>query len=483
MQRQGLIAGTTYLLIAQAVFILSGYAIHVGLGRFLGPSDYGVYSVVIYVATVFNLILTTGLPYAASKFISEDERRSLSVMKTSLNLSVILGIAIFSMIFLGADRIASALNDPTLAPYIQLVSVMVPIYALHSVIAGYYNGLRNYKIQAFLLLLYDISKPIMIFLLVFLGFSEWGAVLGFALGPLLPMVMGFYFMGLQTFWAEAFPYKKLLKFAVPIIVFAVAINLIMSLDLFFVKRILMDNEQAGFYSAASMIAKVPYSLLAALTAALFPAISASMNDREKTREYISESIRYTLLLLVPLTFIVAASSGGLVTLIYSSVYKPAGEPLSILIVGVSFFALFSVLTTVISGSGKPGTSMLLSLMILVADLVSNQILVPLWGMHGAALSTGVSSAIGLLMAAFCVYRQHGVLTSASSTAKILLASSLLFVAISYINPGGLLLILVYILAGVLYLAMLYLLKEIKPRDMARFGRLLKRFRRHTDGAA
>ena len=483
MQRQGLIAGTTYLLIAQIVFILSGYAIHVVLGRLLGPSDYGVYSIVIYFATVFNLILTTGLPYAVSKFISEDERRSQSVMKSSLNLSVILGIAIFSMIYLGADCFASVLNDHTLAHYIQLVSVMVPMYALHSVIAGYYNGMRNYKIQAFLLLLYDITKPIMIFLLVLLGFSEWGAVLGFALSPLLPMLIGFYFIGLQTFWAEAFPYKKLLKFAVPIIVFAMAVNLIMSLDLFFVKRILVNNEQVGFYSAASMIAKVPYSLLGALTAALFPAISASMDDREKTREYISESIRYTLLLLVPLTFIVAATSGGLVTLIYSSVYNPAGEPLSILIVGVSFFALFSVLTTVISGSGKPGTSMLLSLMILLVDLVSNQILVPLWGMQGAALSTGISSAIGVLMAAFFVYRQHGVLVSTSSTAKILLASSLLFVAVSYINPGGLLLILVYILVGVLYLVLLYLLKEIKPRDMARVGRLLKRFRRHTGGAA
>jgi len=479
MQRQGLIAGTTYLLIAQAVFVLSGYAIHVGLGRLLGPSDYGIYSVVIYVATVFNLILTTGLPYAASKFISENESQSQCIMKSSLSLSAILGIAVSTMIFFGAELISTILNDITLSPYIRLISIMMPIYALRTAIIGYYNGMRSYKIQAFLLLLYDISKPFVIFLLVFLGFSEWGAVLGFALGPILPMLAGFYLMGLQVFRARSYSYKKLLKFAIPIIVFSLSINLIMSMDLFFVKRILMNNELAGFYSAASMIAKVPYTLLGALTAALFPAISASMNDQERTHEYISESIRYTLLVLVPLTFIIAASSGGLVSLIYSKVFAPAGEPLGILIIGEGFFAMFSVLTTVISGSGKPGISMVLSLMILFADLMSNQILVPIWGMLGAALSTGISSAIGLSLSAFFVYRHHRVLMSALSTAKILLASLLIYAGITYIRPEGLLLVLVYFLAGVLYLAILYILKEITPNDMARFGRLLKRIHHTT----
>jgi O-antigen/teichoic acid export membrane protein len=359
---------------------------------------------------------------------------------------------------------------------------MVPIYALYSVITGYYNGMRDYRIQASLLLLYDISKPMMIFLLVFLGFSVWGAVLGFALGPVVPMIAGIYLMGLRSVWSDAYPYKKILRFAIPIIVFSTAVNLIMSLDLFFVKRILIDNELAGFYSAASMIARVPYSLVGALTAALFPAISASMNDRQKTREYINESIRYTLLILVPLTLVVAASSSGLVSLIYSSVYKPAGVPLGILILGESFFALFAVLTTVISGSGKPGISMLLSLLILLVDFISNQILVPLWGMEGAALSTGISSVIGLSIAAFYVYRQHGVLTPASSTARILLASSLLFVAVSYMKPEGLWLIFVYILAGAVYLLLLFLLKEIKPRDLERFNRLIKRFYRDSGAA-
>ena len=50
---------------AQAAFVASGYAIHIGLARLLGPSDYGIYAVVISLMTMVNLIHTTGISQAA----------------------------------------------------------------------------------------------------------------------------------------------------------------------------------------------------------------------------------------------------------------------------------------------------------------------------------------------------------------------------------------------------------------------------------
>jgi len=473
MARQGLVEGTTYLLIAQIAFILSGYLIHIGLGRYLGPADYGIYSVIIYIATVFNLFLTTGLPTAASKYISEHEEQLGEVMRTSLSISLILSVAISSMLFFEADVMAKALNDLSLTPFIRLVSMMMPGYALFMMIRGYYNGVRNYKMQAALMLLYDIFKPVMIFSFVLMGLSAWGAVLGFVLAPLFPLAAGIYLMDFRAFRGKAFPLKKILDFAVPIIIFSVTINLIMSLDLFFVKRVLMENEIVGFYSAASMIAKVPYTLMGAVTLALFPAVSASIGRPEKIREYISESLRYTLYFIVPVTFMVAASSGSLVSLIYSESYRPAGEALMVLIIGASIFAVFSLLTTIISGSGRPLVAMLFSIVILAMDVILNQLMVPVWGMTGAAGATSVSSALGLVLAAGYVYRRHESLTSAASVAKILLASLLLYVAISFADLEGASLLLGYAAAGMLYMAILFMMGEVKQRDVERLRRLLR----------
>ncbi|MEA1999447.1 MAG: oligosaccharide flippase family protein [Euryarchaeota archaeon] len=62
--KQSVLRGTIYLMAAQAAFVASGYAIHIGLARLLGPSEYGIYAVVISLMTMVNLILTTGIPQA-----------------------------------------------------------------------------------------------------------------------------------------------------------------------------------------------------------------------------------------------------------------------------------------------------------------------------------------------------------------------------------------------------------------------------------
>jgi O-antigen/teichoic acid export membrane protein len=101
-----------------------------------------------------------------------------------------------------------------------------------------------------------------------------------------------------------------------------------SADLFFVKRILIENVEAGYYTAASMLSRVPFYILSALGFALFPAISRStaINDAKQTENYIAGSMRYLLMFLIPIILLVSATSESLVSLFYSSTYLPASPP-------------------------------------------------------------------------------------------------------------------------------------------------------------
>ena len=54
--------GAVVLWIAQLGVLLTGYAIHSGLGRFLEPAAYGTFGVAIYLGTVIGAILTAGIP-------------------------------------------------------------------------------------------------------------------------------------------------------------------------------------------------------------------------------------------------------------------------------------------------------------------------------------------------------------------------------------------------------------------------------------
>jgi O-antigen/teichoic acid export membrane protein len=473
MNPQGVMIGAAYLLIAQLAFVFSGYIIHIGLGRLLGPSEYGVYSVIIYIITIFNLILTTGIPQAVSKFVSEDEVRSRTILKTSSNFSMFLGLAMFMLTYTGAELIASYLNDPDLAPYIRAASVMIPGYSLFTIIIGYYNGLRYYKIQSYLLLSYNFIKPTMIFLFVFMGFSVWGAILGFALSPLIPLIIGIYMIGIRSFAASnGFPLKTIIMFAIPILIFSIAINLITSIDLLLVKRILMNNEQVGYYSAASTISKLPYFLMVSINMAIFPAVSASIRDFAKTRDYINESIRYSLIFILPIAAMIAATSESLVTLLYSDTYQPAYEALEILIVGISLLSLFSILATIISAAGKPHISMYLGIIIIIIDYLINVFIIPIWGMVGAAVATSLASAIGVAMAAFYVYSRYGTLVSPFSAVRIMFASALIYLILSLTDLSGLYLLSGYLVMGLCYIGLLFVMSEIEERDIRRIKEII-----------
>jgi len=473
VQPQGVIKGTIYLLVAYTILLLSGYIVHIGIGRFLGPSIYGIYSVAISIATVFNLFLTTGLPQSVTKYVSEDNLQAKAVLKTSLAISVLASTAFSAAIFFGADGIAKLLNDPSLAEYFRLTSFMILAYGPLTVIMAYFNGVKDYRTQASLLALYEILKPIFIFSLVYIGLSVWGAVLGFAVAPIVPLLIGLGLAGSAIYRERGrFSAKKIVSFALPVIVLSAAINLILNLDLFFIKSILIDNSIAGFYSAASTIGKVPYMLMAAVTGAIFPAISASMHEHGRVQNYISESLRYALLFILPGTAMVAATSTAVVTLIYSDVYQPAGAPLAVLIVGICFFGIFALLTTIISAVGRPGIAMVMGIGILAVDFALNWLMVPVFGMVGAAGATTLSCTIGLGIAAAYIYWRYPGLMPPTSAGKILTASLLVFIALYSVPVSGLMLLVAYGGAGVGYFLVLYLMGEIQERDIERLRQLV-----------
>lgn len=473
MNHMSISQGTLYLTIANLTFLLSGCIINIGLGRMMGPESYGIFAVIISIATMFNLIFTTGIPQAVSKYTSEDICHEKSVLKSGLILSIYLCIIFYVFMIFGSSEIASLLHDASLTPYIQIVSLMIVTYGPLYAIIAYFNGIQDYRNQSFLTILYNILKPVLIFTFVFLGFSLWGAVVGFVLSPLIPLIVGVMVIGLHTIIsAKKFSFNKIIIFSVPIIILSVSTNLILNLDLFFIKGILIYNEFVGLYSAASQIARIPYFIMLGVCAAIFPAISACMQHQEKIKKYIYESVRYTLILLLPITVIIAATATSLVSLLFSGNYAAGGEPLEILIFGGCLFGIFSLFITIISGCNNPYSAMGFCLVVLIIDFVSNLILVPSLGMNGGAWGTTIASLIGVVICFVYLHRKFGMFVDGLSILKIIIASSIVYVILTLIPTQGIFLIITYVISFSGYLLLLYLMKEITAIDISRVKKII-----------
>lgn len=442
------------------------------LGRILGASGYGIYSVITSFAVLCSLIVISGIPLATSYYTSKPDTNSLSILKSSLILSFILSLIITILIVILSPFISALFNDPELTNLLQLIALTVPALALISVIQGYYSGKLNYKYQALLTIYLYTSRIVFVILFVSLNASVVSAIIGYTISPIIPILAAFLMIGFGFVKETRYPMRKILSFAFPNIVFSLSTYFFINMGLFYVKIFFLNDASAGLYSAASTISQLPYLAMVAVNAAIFPAISGSGDQKARVSPFILESLRYSLIFMVPLVIFVITTSGSLLSLVYTSEYAVAAIPLSILTIGTCVFSLFLMFSTVISATGRPATSMFISIFIIFTNILLQILLTPVLGLAGVALSLTISSSIGLIITFLLVIRSHGNSFSPVSLIRIIAGGVILFIVMNLTVSNGLNLISEYLLGGTVYFTSLYLIGEIHEKDIFRLKKLL-----------
>lgn len=458
-------SGTIYLMASSLFFMLSGYVINIWLGTYLGPLDYGVYGVVIALMTALNLMQSAGVPQAVSKYIAEDEANADAILKSGLRLQLGSTLALSVLFFLLASPLALLLRDPRLAPYIRASAFVLLPYSLMTLYLGYYNGLHFFKRQALIYTAYSFAKIGAIIGLV-TAFRLYGAVAGFVLSPLLACLFG---LRRPRAGVRRSAYAPLVRFSLPLVVFSVLSILHLSVDLLFVKALIVEDAAAGYYTAAQNIARIPYYGLSGLSLALFPSISRAMGKGlvEEARDLVRRSLRAVLLLLVPGALLMSATSRQLLQLLYSDEYEAAAGSLSILVLGVSAITLFTILSSVVSSAGNPRLSMLLAGAGLATTCLLCLAFVPRFGLEGAALATGVGGLCSALAGAVAVHRRFGVLVPAGTVLRVAAASLGVYALARLATVPVPALPLSYAALFGVYLVLLVVLGEFRREDWER----------------
>lgn len=474
IHRTSRLSGALLLSSAQAVLLGLGYITHILVGKLGGPSLYGVFGVVLSFMTILNMLMTLGIPIAVSREVAQDEANSGAILKTALlgqfGLSLILSFC--TIIF--SKTIASVLGDASLSPFIAFTAVIYPLTAVYSVITNYFNGLHAFALQATIVLLYSFAKLAgSVGLLV--PFRVYGALSGFAVGGAIASIIGlpFVFKATKKHFQKPFPLGNLLTFAGAVVGTSIALQILMSTDLFLVKRFLHDDTLAGYYNAASTLSRIPYFILQALGFIFLPSIARLMKENETmARDFIREIFRYLYLLLLPITVLAAATSKSLVHLFYSKVYEPASQPLTLLMIALGLLSAFYLLSTIAAGANKARVPLIIAWLMLPLDISLGSLLIPRFGLEGAALSTIITAGIGTTFMGGYMIKRFRLSFPLITLFKGIMATTLMVIPTYFISVRPLFMPLVYFALIILYVLILVALGEIKKDDLKHLTTLL-----------
>ncbi len=473
MEKQSRITGALSLMIAQAIVLFLGYLTHPLVGRLLGPEQYGIYGVILSVQTIIGMFLTLGIPSAVSRFVAQNEAHSRSILIQALRIQSVIAVMLSAGTALFAPLIANALNDPSLTDLIRFMAGVLLLQAFYPIFVQYFSGMHRFNRQAILTSLYAIGKVIGAVGLLLL-FDVYGAIAGFAVGGAFAAIIGWA-------WTRKtggnkplhLPLKEFMGFASAYVLILVGLQLLMSLDLFMVKAIIQDDKQAGFYSSAVNLARISYFLLQGLSFIVLPSVSALTKPGEshdKAAEFIKDMLRYLIALIIPAITIAAATSKQLIILFFSHEYISAAPALTILMVGVGALAFYLLLANIMAGAGKAKIALSITGSLIVLSAVLGYILIPRFGLTGAAWQTTTTSLIGLTILGIYTFKAFQIPFPYRSTINIILAT-VVAVLPTYIkfNLPVYLLPLQYVVLFGIYGIMLLILGEISKEDRLRFS--------------
>ncbi len=465
--QQSRLTGAISVTAAQAVVLVLGYITHLWIGRVLGPASYGIYGVVLSIQTIFGLLLTLGVPIAISRFVAQDEQHAQSTLWQALRIQGTIAILVAILTFTLSPLIAQLLNDTSLTNYIRFVALILLVQAGYPIFIQFLSGMHFFNRQAALTTIYAVAKLAGALSLIYF-FDVYGAFAGFAVGGIIAAIVGW-------FWTRKvggnekrkLPIKTFLSFAGIYVLILAGLQLLISLDLFMVKAILKDDVQAGYYNAAVTLSRISYLLLQAISFILLPSVSALTKpgaSHEEAVAFIRKTLRYLIALIIPSVALAAATSKSLILLFFSEQYIPASSVLSILMIGLGSLAFYLLLANISAGAGKAKAALIITIILLVISAALGIILIPRFGIIGAAWQTTITGIIGLIILSTYTFKTFKIHLPYKSTINVILASTIAVLPTYLWKVHPFTLPLQYIALGALYILTLYLLREITDED-------------------
>lgn len=464
---------------------------------FLGVEGYGILSLVIPFQWILILIAVAGLPPAIAKYVSEylakdDLYMVKQVISTSFKIMLLMSLIFAGLFFFLATPLADYLHaGPGVVLLFQTVSLIAPISVILGLLRGVFQG---YQQMTYIMITRAIEQIFMISLAVafiIAGFYVLGAVIGTIIGfgiaafSAVLLYKGDMWKDLknvikpENHMSEFKLAKKLLIFSSPIIITGLAELTLFDTGTYIIK-LFMDFSAVGYYNIASPIARLPLVISSSVAVALLPAASEALalDGKNIVKRYVSHSYRYLFIVLLPLCAVVIIFGQPIMNLLFPKAplaYSFAGTAMSILVIGMAFFSVYGISASVLQGAGKPYPPMFFLVIGTLTNLILTFILVPKYGLNGAAMATVVASFVIMILTTVKTLQVTGTKLPYVNLLKITFSSFLLGLCLYFIPKTILGFIIAILLLPVIYVFILAFARALEMRDITlinKFGNRL-----------
>ena len=472
-----LVRGSLIIFIGNIIFRIGGYVYRFLMAILLGPTMYGILGITLPFQGIFQTLAAGGLPPAIAKYVSEyeaiDEKdMARQTIYTALKIMVFLGLFFgVLMIFVVAPYLAhNYLGKPQAMVPLQIVGFITPFSVIVGAFRGAFQGVYKMEYIVYTRAVEQLGMILFATAFVLIGLSTvgalWGTVLGYSLAAVAAVYIFKFHMGkyipeasddfVFTHRDELKLAATLVKFSIPVIITAIAEMLIYNICTIVMGKFLTFSD-VGFFAAADPISRLPLMISISIATTILPASAEAfkIKDNVALQKYVGESYKLSLLFVIPMCVGLALFAYPTLALLYfkNPAYVAGASALGILAIGMTFYSIFSISTSIIQGIGNPRIPMYILILGSIVTAILCWVMVPTFGIAGGAAATTPACLFMMIPCMYFAFRLTGTKAPVIPVVKIIAATAVMaFVGYFipkttlFLFPGIILCIIVYFFA-------------------------------------
>lgn len=382
--------------VTKILFLGGSFIISVILARLLGPEGKGQVTALFVIPNLTITLANLGIRQASAYYIGQKKYTIQEILSSSLLLWIISSVV--SMIIVFAYYLI-----PSTSNYTVLMMAIGASYVPVKVFIAYMNGiLQGQQKITILNVKFIIDLIVHIVLVILLVWVFDFGVVGAAAAKLLTVFAVIYYSihivsqsaKFKLKYIKGVPqdlFKKGIIFALAVFV----LQLNYKIDIVFLEN-MVDSYDLGLYSVGVALAELIWQLPAAIAVVLFTRSANSLSD-EEAGQRSAKLLRITWIPLIIASIIFWIIAPVFVQIVYGNAYAESGQVIRILLPGIALMVLFKILNANLSGRGKPLFALRIYIVTLIVNIVLNLILIPTYGIYGAAMASTISYTLGAIV--------------------------------------------------------------------------------------
>ena len=473
--------GASLILVGMFISKLIGYVYRLIIARFLGPDQYGLFTLSLAILGVLSMFATLGLPQGTLRFVSyylgkKNYKKINSVILFTFKLIIPISIFFAIIVFLLSNIIAvSIFHNSQLAFLIKFVAILIPLTVLSMNLEMIIQAFQKIKYIVYTRnIIESLIKLVLTIFLFLIGFKIAGVIFAYTISIFATVLIFYYFIKKKIFPSLSIKKiildkKEILQYSLPLLFSGILGDVLFAWADTLILGYFKPASQVGIYNAAVPTAQLLYVLPLSLMAIFMPIITARFALKQDLKTIFITVTKWIFMFNIYLLFFMMFFSRSILKILFGNIY--AEGYLALIFLSLAFFidTISFTSNNVLKTLEKSNLIFLNTLISSVLNIILNIIFIQLFGFVGAAYATAISLTLRtILTISEASYFTKTFPFKLNSTIKILsaiiISLSITKLISALISNFILSIITSLIISIILYLALILMTKTLSKDD-------------------